>query len=258
MTVHAAALTTRSGCAYILFLTLLCSGVLVDALMTAPALDWGGRGAVGTRNLGLRSTVSMGLPLPFELPFGMSQRQPFLEKKKAAKRLSGELFDMLTEEDAQPDDAVVMAKIEELEGAPGVVFNTDNLFDGRPWRVLWKTNTAWQRFFDPSNDLADNRAYQKYEKDGSVTNIAQAFGHKLYVTVDGQGAPVSASTKLPYEVKVEVSRGWLHAFGVKVPLDFIKGTGTTIVVYSDARLRVFRSDTGGVVVQTKAQEVVPT
>ena len=143
------------------------------------------------------------------------------------------------------------------QGAPGVVFNTDNLFDGRPWRVLWKTNTAWQRFFDPFNDLADNRAYQKYEKvmrrcsalcccadrywsrvkncfhsrrwilsatqrylkgwldslasapcaslreqDGSVTNIAQAFGHKLYVTVDGQGAPVSASTKLPYEVSV--------------------------------------------------------
>lgn len=37
---------------------------------------------------------------------------------------------------------------------------------------------------------------------------------------------------------------------------FNQGKGTTFVVYNDARLRVFRSDTGGVVVQTKAEEVV--
>lgn len=36
-----------------------------------------------------------------------------------------------------------------------------------------------------------------------------------------------------------------------------QGKGTTFVVYNDARLRIFRSDTGGVVVQTKADEVVP-
>lgn len=37
-------------------------------------------------------------------------------------------------------------------------------------------------------------------QDGSVTNIAQALGDKLYVTVDGQGTPASTSTELPYEV----------------------------------------------------------
>lgn len=37
----------------------------------------------------------------------------------------------------------------------------------------------------------------------------------------------------------------------------LQGKGTTFVVYNDAKLRVFRSDTGGVVVQTKADEVVP-
>lgn len=36
-----------------------------------------------------------------------------------------------------------------------------------------------------------------------------------------------------------------------------QGTGSTFVVYMDEQLRVFRSDTGGVVVQTKANEVVP-
>ena len=36
-----------------------------------------------------------------------------------------------------------------------------------------------------------------------------------------------------------------------------QGKGTTFVVYNDAKLRIFRSDTGGVVVQTKAEEVVP-
>lgn len=38
-------------------------------------------------------------------------------------------------------------------------------------------------------------------QDGSVTNIAQAVGDKLYVTVDGQGTPASLSTELPYEVQ---------------------------------------------------------
>lgn len=38
---------------------------------------------------------------------------------------------------------------------------------------------------------------------------------------------------------------------------FSQGTGSTFVVYIDEKLRVFRSDTGGVVVQTKADEVVP-
>lgn len=38
------------------------------------------------------------------------------------------------------------------------------------------------------------------EQDGSVTNVAQALGDKLYVTVDGQGTPASMSMDLPYEV----------------------------------------------------------
>ena len=42
-------------------------------------------------------------------------------------------------------------------------FNKDYLCDG-PWRVLWKTNTAWQRYFDPLNSVADNRAYQWYKE----------------------------------------------------------------------------------------------
>lgn len=37
---------------------------------------------------------------------------------------------------------------------------------------------------------------------------------------------------------------------------FFQGKGTTFVVYMDEKLRVFRSDTGGTVVQTKADEVV--
>lgn len=44
-----------------------------------------------------------------------------------------------------------------------MTFNEDYLYDG-PWRVLWKTNTSWQRYFDPFNGVADNRAYQWYEK----------------------------------------------------------------------------------------------
>ncbi|CBJ48406.1 hypothetical protein Esi_0002_0199 [Ectocarpus siliculosus] len=106
------------------------------------------------------------------------------------------------------------------------------------------------------DDVAVMEKIEELE-DGSVTNIAQALGDKLYVTVDGQGSPASTDTDLPYEVNVEVSRAWLHALGGKIPLDFIKGKGTTFVVYNDARLRIFRSDTGGVVVQTKADEVVP-
>lgn len=35
-----------------------------------------------------------------------------------------------------------------------------------------------------------------------MTNIAQALGEKVYVTVDGQGAPASTSTGLPYRVSV--------------------------------------------------------
>ena len=37
----------------------------------------------------------------------------------------------------------------------------------------------------------------------------------------------------------------------------LQGKGTTFVVYNDPKLRIFRSDTGGLVVQTKANEVVP-
>lgn len=44
-------------------------------------------------------------------------------------------------------------------------------------------------------------------QDGSVTNIAQAVGDKLYVTVDGQGTPASMSTELPYEVHSVLSTG---------------------------------------------------
>lgn len=33
-----------------------------------------------------------------------------------------------------------------------------------------------------------------------MTNIAQALGEKLYVTVDGGLTPVSESTDLPYKV----------------------------------------------------------
>lgn len=70
---------------------------------------------------------------------------------------------MLSAGGAKPDDDVVVEKIEELEAAPGVSFNKDYLYDG-PWRVLWKTNTAWQRYFDPLNGVADNRAYQWYKE----------------------------------------------------------------------------------------------
>ena len=49
------------------------------------------------------------------------------------------------------------------QAAPGVSFNKNYLYDG-PWRVLWKTNTAWQRYFDPLNSVADNRAYQWYKE----------------------------------------------------------------------------------------------
>lgn len=35
-----------------------------------------------------------------------------------------------------------------------------------------------------------------------MTNVAQALGEKVYVTVDGQGAPASTSTDLPYQVNV--------------------------------------------------------
>lgn len=49
------------------------------------------------------------------------------------------------------------------QAAPGVSFKKDYLYDG-PWRVLWKTNTAWQRYFDPLKSVADNRAYQWYKE----------------------------------------------------------------------------------------------
>lgn len=49
------------------------------------------------------------------------------------------------------------------QATPGQVVNEDYLL-GDPWRVLWKTNTVWQRFFDPFKALAENRAYQWYKK----------------------------------------------------------------------------------------------
>eukprot|EP00752_Nemacystus_decipiens_P006481 g5835.t1 len=209
-------------------------------------------GSAGVRGAETRISAATGF---FETLFGGKKTEKGTKSADTA-RLSEELFSLLSADGATPDDDVVMQKIEELEAAPGVSFNKDYLYDG-PWRVLWKTNTAWQRYFDPLNSVADNRAYQWYKEDGSVTNIAQALGENLYVTVDGQGTPASKSTDLPYEVNVEVSRAWLHALGGKIPLDFIKGKGTTFVVYNDAKLRIFRSDTGGLVVQTKANEVVP-
>lgn len=58
---------------------------------------------------------------------------------------------------------VLCTKNTTAQAAPGVSFNKDYLYDG-PWRVLWKTNTAWQRYFDPLNSVADNRAYQWYKE----------------------------------------------------------------------------------------------
>lgn len=194
----------------------------------------------------------MAMGFSFTLPtFG----KPKQVTKTITNVWSEELLSLLSDKSRKINDADVMEKIERLEAA-GVTFNEDYLYDG-PWRVLWKTNTSWQRYFDPFNGVADNRAYQWYEKDGSVTNIAQAFSDKLYVTVDGQGTPASDSRELPYELNVEVSCAWLHVLGRKIPLNFIKGKGTTFVVYNDPKLRVFRSDTGGLVVQTKAEETVP-
>lgn len=61
------------------------------------------------------------------------------------------------------------------QAAPGVTFNKDYLYDG-PWRVLWKTNTAWQRYFDPLKNLADNRAYQWYKKVRQPTKQGRGGG----------------------------------------------------------------------------------
>eukprot|EP00903_Cladosiphon_okamuranus_P008758 g8390.t1 len=207
-------------------------------------------------SVGVRAETSIAAAAGFfETLFGGLKAEKG-NKSADTARLSEELFSLLSADDSKPDDDVVMKMIEELEAAPGVLFNKDYLYDG-PWRVLWKKNTEWQRYFDPLNRMADNRAYQWYKEDGSVTNIAQALGEKLYITVDGQGTPASGSANLPYECDVEVSGAWLHVLGGKIPLNFIKGKGTTIVVYNDPRLRIFRSDTGGLVVQTKANEVVP-
>lgn len=58
-----------------------------------------------------------------------------------------------------------------------------------------------------------------------MTNIAQAFGEKLYVTVDGQGTPASKSKKLPYEVlptfTLLASRGCAMLDLLQPPLFFL-------------------------------------
>ncbi|CAM9472176.1 unnamed protein product [Pylaiella littoralis] len=238
-----------------------CSRAAVAAAVTdnrAPPIASRTRHSFGSASAAARGTETRMSAATgfFESLFSGLKTEKKTDSKATALRLSEELFSMLTAEGAKPDDVAVIEKIEELEAVPGVSFNRDAMYDG-PWRVLWKTNTAWQRYFDPLKSIADNRAYQWYKEDGSVTNVAQALGDKLYVTVDGQGAPASPSTDLPYQINVEVSRGWLNALGNKIPLNFIKGTGSTFVVYIDEKLRVFRSDTGGIVVQTKANEVVP-
>lgn len=55
---------------------------------------------------------------------------------------------------------------------------------------------TWSHAVPPLSTMSPGSGGQ----DGSVTNIAQALGDKLYVTVDGQGSPASTDTDLPYEV----------------------------------------------------------
>lgn len=51
---------------------------------------------------------------------------------------------------------------------------------------------------------------QILQQDGSVTNIVQAAGDKLYFTADGQSTPCSDSNKLPFEVltRTPTGRAW--------------------------------------------------
>ncbi|CAM9232851.1 unnamed protein product [Discosporangium mesarthrocarpum] len=192
--------------------------------------------------------------------FGLKEKG---QKVVDTAKTSAALFDLLTDQVGNAKTSAerkalletVPDKIAVLESAR-VLFDPSILYDG-PWRVLWKTGTEWQKYFQPFAGLADNQAYQWYQKNGSVTNIAQALGEKVYVTVEGSGLPATKKAPTPYAIDVEVSGAYLHAWGSKIPLNFIRGKGTTIVVYNDKRLRIFRSDTGGMVVQTKAEESVP-
>lgn len=77
----------------------------------------------------------------------------------------------------------------------------------------------------------------------------------LFITNDGVfGVRSLCQTHLSYFP----SQSHACVYGPSIPCaNRFQGKGTTFVVYNDARLRIFRSDTGGVVVQTKANEVVP-
>lgn len=67
-------------------------------------------------------------------------------------------------------------------------------------------------------------------QDGSVTNIAQAVGDKLYVTVDGQGTPASMNTELPYEVRVQFW-AWIQTYSSTALMPFVQVRGSLFLFF---------------------------
>ena len=96
------------------------------------------------------------------------------------------------------------------QAVPGVTFNKDYMYDG-PWRVLWKTNTAWQKYFDPLNSVADNRAYQWYKEVSPERNAGRearaAFSFSCFVVWRGRIRLCDMSDRLAAEPYRSRERG---------------------------------------------------
>lgn len=151
-------------------------------------------------------------------------------------------------------ERLVELEVEKLESRP-VRFSRKDIFG--PWEARYVQRAEWQRYF--SFFPKSNKAFQWLSEDGQVKNIAQAFGEACYVVAQGRTEEQSAQCVTPFVIDVSVEGGELVFSGSRrIPLSFIRGTGRIFVNYIDEDLRVLRSDTGGLAIQTACSDEPPS
>lgn len=155
----------------------------------------------------------------------------------ALSSASDELFQLLTSD--APDTGRVSDLVDYLSKTQ-LPFNESEI-GGGPWIVRFTKGwpLLWSAVYGQAKVLnRKNRASQAFDpKRRIAVNKAEYFGGEVFVTASGTYEP-QGKGNLPKTLNVTINKGSLHAWGKVIPLP-ISGTGSTELMFSDERIRIF-------------------
>ncbi|KAK9830408.1 hypothetical protein WJX72_011601 [[Myrmecia] bisecta] len=183
---------------------------------------------------------------------------PFTRSSNAGTGAARELQTLIAEESR--DRARYSQLVDELV-ATEVPFSEAQL-GGGSWEVVYTRGALlWQQAISPGTSnqgkvtSSKNKASQDFVPgERRVINLGELLGKSLYVTAEGTYEPQDDRRRLPKLIKANVSKGTLHILGTKIPLP-IKGSGLVFLAYIDSTLRIFRSESGSISVQVRADRL---